>query len=286
MNAPAIRQTSELATINTPYALMESAVANGATVETLEKLMMLQERYEANEAKKAFYTAMQEFQGIKPELKRSSNVNFSTTKGTTDYNFCSLPDIEKALKEPLTKCGLSYRFENLNKPVQVEEKTVFLTGIKCIVSHVSGHSESTEMFAPADASGNKNAIQAIGSTSTYLMRYSLIAAFALTTADEDNDGKDNSDLPFARVLQHNELLRDRNIMRAVLDIKDCLAEDDYETVVGYLAAMPEETKSALWLAPTKGGTFTTAEIAKMKSNEYAAARTAYFAALKEAESNG
>jgi len=274
MNAPTVRQPTELAVINTPYALMESAVASGASVETLEKLMMLQERHEANEAKKAFYTAMQQFQSIKPDMPRNQNVSF----GKTSYSFCPLPEIDKRLREPLSRCQLSYRFETLNEADKY--------GVRCIVSHVSGHSESTAMYAPADDSGNKNSIQGIGSTTTYLQRYTLIAAFGLTTADEDDDGQSNSDLPFARVLQHNELLRDRNIMRAVLDIKDCLAEDDYETVVGYLAAMPEETKSALWLAPTKGGTFTTAEIAKMKSNEYAAARTAYYAALKEAESNG
>jgi hypothetical protein len=41
--------------MGTPYALLESAVANNATVETLEKLMALNERHEANQAKKAFY---------------------------------------------------------------------------------------------------------------------------------------------------------------------------------------------------------------------------------------
>ena len=256
--------------MGTPYALLESAVANNATVETLEKLMALNERHEANQAKKAFYQAMQEFQRIKPDLPRSQQVSFGG--GKTAYNFCPLSEIDKRLREPLEQCSLSYRFETLTEGDKY--------GVRCIVSHVAGHSEGTAMFAPADGSGNKNSIQGIGSTTTYLQRYTLISAFGLTTADEDNDGAANSDLPYARVLQQNELLRDANILRAVLDMKDSLANQDYETVVGYLAAMPEQTKSSLWLAPTKGGIFTTAEIAQMKSNEYAAARTRYYAELQ------
>lgn len=273
-NAVTTQKGGNVVEMSSPMALIESAVTQGANVETLEKLMLLQERYEANNARKEFFKAMQEFQSIKPELKRSNSVSFG--QGKTAYNFCPLSDIERALKDPLTQCDLSYRFENCHKSVESKEGNVVLTGIKCIVSHVSGHSEFTEMYAPADGSGNKNAIQGIGSTSTYLMRYTLIAAFGLTTADEDNDGQTNSDLPYQRVLRQNELLRDVNMLKVVADIKESLAEDDYETVVGYMTAMPEETKTALWLAPTRGGIFSTKEISQMKSNEFAAARVAYF----------
>jgi hypothetical protein len=228
--------------------------------------MALQERHEKNEARKQFYAAMQQFQGVKPELKRSSNVNFSTSKGTTNYNFCALPDIEKALKEPLSQCGLSYRFANYSEGDMI--------GIRCIVSHVAGHSESTEMKAPVDNSGNKNGIQGIGSTSTYLMRYTLIAAFGLTTADEDNDGKDNSDLPLLTLLKHNEAVREN--MQVILCIKQALAENDYQEVAMYLDGMKEDDRNALWVAPSKGGIFTTAERAAIKSDAFNAARAEYF----------
>lgn len=258
---------------NNPLQLIQMAVSNGANVEALEKLMGLQERWEEGQAKKQYYAAMQEFASIRPNLTKSSKVKFSTQKGTTEYNFCSLPDIEKALKDPLAKCGLFYRFENFT-----EDKYI---GIRCIVSHISGYSESTPMRAPLDDSGNKNQIQGIGSTSTYLMRYCLIAAFGLTTADEDDDGGQNSDMPLQKVLRQNELLRDVNMLKVIVDIKECLADEEYLTVVGYLAAMPDETKSALWLAPTRGGIFSTKEIAQMKSNEYAAARTEYYKSIND-----
>jgi len=142
---------------NNPMTLIASAVANDANVETLERLMTLQERYESNEARKAFISAMQKFQELKPALAKNTKVEFNTKKGLTSYSFCSLPDIEAALKPVLSECELSYRFENLSKDDAF--------GIRCVVTHVFGHSESSEMYAPLDSSGNKNQIQGIGSTS-------------------------------------------------------------------------------------------------------------------------
>ena len=58
----------------------------------------------------------------------------------------------------------------------------------CVLSHKSGHYEETTLSGPPDASGSKNAIQAIGSTLTYLQRYSLVQALGLAAGDDD-DGK-------------------------------------------------------------------------------------------------
>jgi len=261
----------QIATIpQSPDQFISQALSSNASVETLEKLMALKERYDAGEAKKAFISAMQAFQHQKPTLKRSSHVQYSTGKGTTEYHFCSLPDIEAALREPLKECNLSYRFENITRDGAF--------GIRCVVTHIGGHSESTEMLAPADTSGNKNAIQGIGSTSTYLMRYTLISAFALTTADEDNDGQSNSDLPFARVLSQNSFLQNKETLAAVVNIKEALFYEDYESAAVTFNAMTSEAKNALWLAPSRGGIFTTEERAKIKSDHFAQA-------LRDAVSN-
>mgnify|MGYP000541184124 FL=1 len=60
--------------------------------------------------------------------------------------------------------------------------------VTCILSHRDGHSEESSLSGPADASGSKNAIQAIGSTLTYLQRYTLVQALGLAAGDDD-DGK-------------------------------------------------------------------------------------------------
>jgi len=233
-------------------------------VEALERLMALAERHDANQAKKAFIEAMGRFQSMKPELVRAQAVSY---KEKHMYNFCPLPDIEKALRVPLSECGLSYRFENLNREGSF--------GIRCVVTHIAGHSESTEMYAPADASGNKNQIQAIGSTSTYLMRYTIVVAFALTTADEDDDGQSHSDLPLTKLMQHNEVVR--QYFDGIGGIKAALAEKDYYQAAVIFDTIPAEARNLLWVAPTRGGIFTTEERAKIKSNEFHHAHLDYIA---------
>lgn len=52
-----------------------------------------------------------------------------------------------------------------------------------------GHSEETSLTASPDISGTKNAIQAIGSTISYLQRYTILALTGLATGDMDTDGK-------------------------------------------------------------------------------------------------
>ena len=58
----------------------------------------------------------------------------------------------------------------------------------CILTHDMGHSEETSLEGSADNSGSKNSIQAIGSSVTYLERYSLLAATGLAVKNADNDG--------------------------------------------------------------------------------------------------
>ena len=60
--------------------------------------------------------------------------------------------------------------------------------VTCILTHVKGHRERTSLQAGLDQSGAKNNIQALGSTVTYLQRYSLLAAVGLATREQDNDG--------------------------------------------------------------------------------------------------
>jgi len=61
--------------------------------------------------------------------------------------------------------------------------------VVCIITHTSGHSESTEMQADADMSGAKNPIQGKGSAIEYMKRYTLVGALGLTTTDSDIDGR-------------------------------------------------------------------------------------------------
>lgn len=156
----------------TPLDMLNTAVARGADIAILEKLMGLQERYEASQARKAFDAAIAEAKSqIKPVTR--------TAKGHSG-NYADFASIANAVDPILSKHGLSYRF----RTAQTEK----IISVTCVLSHKDGHSEETTLSGPADTSGSKNIIQSIGSTLTYLQRYSLVQMLGLAAA-KDADGE-------------------------------------------------------------------------------------------------
>ena len=168
----------------TPMTLLDRAVAQGADITILERLMALQERWEASQARKSFDEAIASARAeIKP-IAKNRHVGFDSRKpgaARTYYRHEDLAEVARTVDAALSKNGLSYRWRTtsvINEPIAVT----------CIISHRAGHSEENTLTAGRDDSGNKNSIQAIGSTLTYLQRYTLKAALGLA-ASNDDDGK-------------------------------------------------------------------------------------------------
>ena len=160
-----------------PAALLQIAVERGADVESLTKLMDLQERYEANESRKAYNKAFAAFRSDPPKIEKNKEVRY----GNTHYSHATLNHVADVIGERMAEHGLSFRWET-----QQEDAKITVT---CWVSHVDGHREATTLSAGADTSGQKNAIQAIGSAVSYLQRYTLLAATGLAASDMDDDGQ-------------------------------------------------------------------------------------------------
>jgi len=165
----------------TPMDMIERAVMSGASVEALEKLMALQERWEANQGRKAFDHAIAQAKAEIPPILKSRVVDYTSQKGRTNYRYEDLAEIARTIDPILSANGLSYRFRTSQ-----EGQTVNVT---CILSHRDGYSEETTLSGQADNSGNKNPIQAVGSATTYLQRYTLKLALGLSaTTDDDAKG--------------------------------------------------------------------------------------------------
>jgi len=160
-----------------PMELLRMATESGADVDKLEKLMALQERWQANKARAAFFSALANFQSECPDLRKTKGVAFKDVK----YSYAPLADIARQIKVLCKKHGLAYRWQFDDK-----ENTIQVT---CLVTHTEGHTEATTMSASADTTGSKNPIQARGSAIEYLKRYTLIGALGLSTADSDIDGR-------------------------------------------------------------------------------------------------
>jgi len=166
---------------NSPASLMMKAVAGGMDIATLEKMLDLQERYEANEARKAYTEAMSAFKKDPPEIEKDRRVEYKTTSGTTKYDHASLGNVAQKINAALGMHGLSAAWTT-----DQNEKGVTVT---CKITHTQGHFETTSLTAANDSSGGKNAIQALGSTISYLQRYTILALTGLATNDMDDDGK-------------------------------------------------------------------------------------------------
>lgn len=196
-----------LATI-TPMAMLDRAVQSGASIDVLTKLMDLQERWEKNNARKAFDEAISAAKAEIPPIIKNRRVGFDSKtpgKARTDYKHEDMAEIARTVDPILSKYGLSYRYRatsNVNEPVTVT----------CILSHRLGHSEETTLTAGRDDSGNKNSIQAVGSAITYLQRYTLKAALGLS-ASNDDDGKaadTGETITDEQVAELSKLLTDTN----------------------------------------------------------------------------
>lgn len=164
----------------TPMELLDRAITSGAAPEVLGKMMELQERFDAGQNRKAFDVAMAAAQAEMPAITKDKTVDFTSQKGRTTYKHATLGNIEKTVKPVLARHGLHYRYNTKSEP---ERMTV-----TCIVAHRAGHFEENTLSGPLDTSGNKNSLQSIGSTQSYLQRYTLMAALGLG-ASEDDDGK-------------------------------------------------------------------------------------------------
>lgn len=156
----------------TPMAMLAQAIERGMPVETVDKLMALSERWDATQARKAFDMAIAAAKAEIPVVVKNAT-------GHNSKKYADFAAIARAIDPVISKHGLSYRF----RTVQGDKISV-----TCVLSHEAGHYEENTLTAMADTSGNKNAIQAIGSTLTYLQRYSLVQALGIA-ASEDDDGR-------------------------------------------------------------------------------------------------
>lgn len=160
----------------TPMSLLSSALDRGADEQVLSQLIGLHERSYAEDARRAFETALAAAKAELPVIAKTQIASI----GSKHYRHEDLAEIARAVGPILARHGLAYRFRSNSDGEKVT--------ITCVISHRDGHSEENSLSAGADHSGEKNAIQAIGSTLTYLQRMTLKAALGLAAADDD-DGK-------------------------------------------------------------------------------------------------
>lgn len=158
--------------------LVAQALKTDIDPEKLDKLLALQERYEANEAAKAFNVSMTRARGQFKVAKQSGY------NPQLENFYSKLVDLDEAVREALSGNGLSYRFI----PSTPENNII---RIECVVSHELGHAERGSLEYQSDANTNKavNALQSARSVSTYLKGMLLSSMLGIMSGDElEDDG--------------------------------------------------------------------------------------------------
>jgi hypothetical protein len=179
---PANDEQGQIVQNRAPFELARELLKtdNEIDVANLEKILIIQERFDALQAKKAYNEAMTAFKANPPKIFKDKEVKFKTTKGTTQYKHARLSKATETINEALSQHGLTAAWI----PSQNNENIT----ITCRITHIKGHFEEASLTGPPDTSGNKNPLQAINSTVSYLERYTLFALTGLASYEQDGDG--------------------------------------------------------------------------------------------------
>lgn len=208
-----IEAPSSAVATTTPSALLAMAVQQGADLDKLERLMALQERWEANEARKAHAAAFSAFKADAVTIIKGTTIKDGPLKGK---KHADLFDVVSAVTPGLSKHGLSVSW----KLTKDEKDWLEVT---CYLKHVGGHVEFVGMGGAPDSGPGRNAIQARGSTKTYLERYTALAILGMAASDADDDGDGGADDQAGKTHKKREPAERTVLMKVVHNIQDHLS---------------------------------------------------------------
>ncbi len=210
-------KTDKLPAVQSPANALMLLIDRAATdpafdVAKLEKLLDVKERWDREEARKAFVSALSLFKRNPPKVLKDKLVDFKTEKGRVSYSHATLGNVSALIGEALGENNLSHRWD-------VEQKDGKIR-VSCILTHDQGHSERVTLEAAADTSGLKNHIQAIASAVSYLQRYTLLSVTGMATNDESEDDGRKAPAP-----AKDERLT-KSVKDAVGEVKEAEIVDD------------------------------------------------------------
>jgi len=238
--AIAVRKTKE-----TPMNLINTAIANGASVEVLQQLFELQKSVKVEQAREAFTEALAEFQSECPIIQKTKKV-MNKDGRTVRYVYAPIDAIVEQIKKPLSDNGFSYTFtvENDDKMIKATAK----------VTHKLGHSETSTFTIPVDPEGYMTAPQKIASALTFAKRYALCNALGISTGEDDTDATDVGKEPEPKNDKSKIILLLRNLGEKTSTFEECkeavyrltkleLADNNFPEIVTRLAALVEEIQN-------------------------------------------
>lgn len=225
------------------HAITRAAADPAVDVEKMERLTALYDRMKASAAREAYDAAFAKMQPKLPTIGRNGQIiirdknNAERIIQTTSYAL--FEDIAEAIRPILAKHGFGVSF-------RTGRTEAGLISATCILSHERGHREETTLELPHDSSGSKNAVQAVGSSTAYGKRYTLLALLNITSrhkVDADDDGQAGG---AERVISDEQEERLRELLTETRsNVSGFLALFDVESVSDLPAARFDEALEKL-----------------------------------------
>lgn len=180
--------------------IARAAADPSCDVDKMQALLNMQERIMAKQAEMEFHSAMCAAQEEMQPIVRDAQNDHNKAR------YARLETIDKKIRPVYTRHGFSLSFNS-----EAEGDSITVT---CSVLHRSGHAKQYSLQGGIDAVGsqgkaNKTAIQAVGSSVSYLRRYLTVMIFnlALTNDQDDDDGAPQSpQSQFISEAQENQIL--------------------------------------------------------------------------------
>ena len=196
-----VKKKPQIVTGNSPADVIRMAVAGKADLGKMEKFLELQERYDANQARKIFTAAFSNAQAkITAVLKTKLNPQ-------TRSKYADLGDIIKAAQPIYTGEGFSIIF--------YEGETAVPENIRVCadVLHRAGHKETYHYDVPLDGMGlkgnpNMTKIHGKSSSVSYGRRYLMCMIWNIPTQDDDAQSATVAPIEYITKKQTEKVLDD------------------------------------------------------------------------------
>jgi hypothetical protein len=161
--------------------LLQMAVENNASMDTIERLVALQQGMAAREAETQWNAAMNRAQAA------MGRVAADATNPQTHSKYATYAALDREVRPIYTQEGLSLSFDT------ADTTKAEVVKVLCYVAHSAGHSRTYQAEMPADGKGARGndvmtKTHASGAAMAYGMRYLLKMIFNIAVGEDDDDG--------------------------------------------------------------------------------------------------
>ena len=187
--APVVQQRRELSEVS-PTEMMMTAMERGASLEQIEKMMDLRERWKRGEAVDAFRKDFAAFRGENVIIPKTKHVDRG--RGGS-FDQAEYDEVCRRLSPALSRHGFGFRHDQkfglkriMTDGVENDNGWVWVT---CHLEHREGHAERLELEGPPGDLSVNTPTQNMQTTASYLKRQSLLAITGTATGGEDDEAK-------------------------------------------------------------------------------------------------